>query len=62
LTESARRALFFARYEISQQGGISIEPGHLLLGLAREPPRFVASVLALSGQTMQVLLTSRIHP
>ena len=54
-TESARRALFFARYEVSQQGGISIEPEHLLLGLAREPPRVVASLLALSGKTMPAL-------
>jgi PhnB protein len=35
-TEPARRALFFARYEASQLGSISIEPEHLLLGLLRE--------------------------
>ena len=35
-TEAARRALFFARYEASQLGSISIEPEHLLLGLLRE--------------------------
>ena len=35
-TESARRTLFFARYEASQLGGISIETEHLLLGLLRE--------------------------
>jgi enamine deaminase RidA (YjgF/YER057c/UK114 family) len=32
-TEEARRALFFARYEASELGSISIEPEHLLLGL-----------------------------
>src|SRR6185436_10625240 len=35
-TESARRALFFARYESSQLGSLSIEPEHLLLGLIRD--------------------------
>src|SRR5881392_2323173 len=35
-TESARRSLFFARYEASQLGSISIEPEHLLLGLVRD--------------------------
>ena len=35
-TESARRSLFFARYESSQLGGVSIETEHLLLGLVRD--------------------------
>jgi tRNA-Thr(GGU) m(6)t(6)A37 methyltransferase TsaA len=35
-TEDARRTLFFARYEASQLGGLTIEPEHLLLGLIRE--------------------------
>jgi ATP-dependent Clp protease ATP-binding subunit ClpC len=35
-TESARRALFFARYEASQLGSLAIEAEHLLLGLVRE--------------------------
>ena len=34
--ESARRALFFARYEATQLGGLAIEMEHLLLGLTRE--------------------------
>jgi ATP-dependent Clp protease ATP-binding subunit ClpC len=34
-TESARRALFFARWEASQLGSLSIEAEHLLLGLLR---------------------------
>jgi ATP-dependent Clp protease ATP-binding subunit ClpC len=37
-TESARRALFFARYEVTERGGHSIETEHLLLGLIRRPP------------------------
>jgi ATP-dependent Clp protease ATP-binding subunit ClpC len=34
-TESARRALFYSRYEASELGGRSIETEHLLLGLLR---------------------------
>lgn len=35
-TERARRTLFYARYEASQFGSLSIQPEHLLLGLIRE--------------------------
>jgi ATP-dependent Clp protease ATP-binding subunit ClpC len=35
-TESARRTLFFARYETSLMGAMAIETEHLLLGLLRE--------------------------
>jgi haloalkane dehalogenase len=35
-TEKARRVIFFARYEASQFGSVSIEPEHILLGLLRE--------------------------
>ena len=35
-TEKARRAIFFARYETSQFGGLYIEAEYLLLGLLRE--------------------------
>ena len=35
-TERARRILFFARYEASQFGSLSIQNEHLLLGLIRE--------------------------
>jgi ATP-dependent Clp protease ATP-binding subunit ClpC len=47
-TESARRVLFFARYEVSQLGATSIEPEHVLLGLIRENKGIVARILALS--------------
>jgi len=40
-TEKARRAIFFARYEVSQLGATSIEPEHLLLGLLREEKALV---------------------
>src|SRR5713226_7322457 len=35
-TETARRVIFFARYEASQFGSAYIESEHLLLGLLRE--------------------------
>src|SRR5215813_2412807 len=35
-TESARRVIFFARYEVSQSGGTTTESEHLLLGILRE--------------------------
>lgn len=37
-SERARRALFFARYEASELGGVTIEPEHLVLGVLREAP------------------------
>ncbi len=48
-TESARRALFFARYEVSQLGATAIEPEHLLLGIVREPVGPVAAILSSAG-------------
>ena len=44
-TETARRVLFFARYEASQTGSDSIEPGHLLLGLMREDKNIASGAL-----------------
>lgn len=40
-TESARRALFFARYEVAQVGGLTILPEHLLLGILRAEPQAI---------------------
>jgi ATP-dependent Clp protease ATP-binding subunit ClpC len=34
-TESARRALFFARFEVSELGGVAIGAEHILLGILR---------------------------
>jgi ATP-dependent Clp protease ATP-binding subunit ClpC len=45
-TESARRALFFARYELSERGGRVIDTPHLLLGLTRESRWPLEAVLA----------------
>jgi ATP-dependent Clp protease ATP-binding subunit ClpC len=45
-TESARRTLFFARYETSMTGGTAIETEHLLLGLLRETKGISARLLS----------------
>jgi len=45
-TESARRALYFARYEVSQFGATQIGSEHLLLGLIRETEGLVGGLLA----------------
>lgn len=37
-TERARRVIFFARYEASQFGSVTIESEHMLLGILREDP------------------------
>jgi ATP-dependent Clp protease ATP-binding subunit ClpC len=44
--ESARRVLFFARFEASQVGRMSIETEHLLLGLLREGKGLTARLLS----------------
>jgi uncharacterized protein (TIGR02246 family) len=50
-TEKARRAIFFARYEASQYGNMTIETEHLLLGLFREDLAFARKFLGEKGGT-----------
>ena len=45
-TEPARRVLFFARYEASELGSVSIETQHLLLGLLRDGRRSASRLLS----------------
>jgi ATP-dependent Clp protease ATP-binding subunit ClpC len=45
-TESARRALFFARYEVGRLGATAIGAEHLLLGLMHEPKGVLSRILA----------------
>jgi ATP-dependent Clp protease ATP-binding subunit ClpC len=52
-TESARRVLFFARYEASALGGSTIETDHILLGLTREAKGIVCEVFALSHVSLK---------
>ena len=54
-TERARRVLFFARYEASQLGSVSIETEHLLLGLIREGKGLMSRVLARSNVSAETL-------
>ena len=54
-TERARRALFFARYEATQLGSISMEPGHLLLGLIREPKGVMGLIFTRSGLSFELI-------
>lgn len=56
-TESARRALFFARYAVSRLGADQIEPEHLLLGLMRVQWT-TADTDVLSATTAATLLKS----
>jgi ATP-dependent Clp protease ATP-binding subunit ClpC len=60
-TESARRTLFFSRYEASQFGNLSIEPEHLLLGLVREGKGVVRKIFVApaSLETIRVALERR---
>src|SRR5688572_19855923 len=52
-TERARRVLFFARYEASQLGSISIETEHLLLGLLREDKGLTSRIFARSHLSLE---------
>ena len=45
-TESARRALFFARFEVTTIGGRTIESEHLLLGLIRTATPLVTQIFS----------------
>jgi len=54
-TEQARRALFFARFEVSQLGGTAIEPEHILLGLLRERKGLVARMFEQRGVSAAAL-------
>jgi len=53
-TDSARRAIFFARFEAGEYGAKDIDGEHLLLGVAREIPDF-AKVYGLNSGTYDEL-------
>ena len=52
-TERARRVLFFARYEASQLGALTIETEHLLLGLIREGKGLTSRIFARSHLSLE---------
>jgi enamine deaminase RidA (YjgF/YER057c/UK114 family) len=51
-TERARRTLFFARYESSQLGSLSILPEHMLLGLVREGKGPISRICSAAGLSL----------
>lgn len=53
--ESARRALFFARYEASQIGTLEITPEHLLFGLIREGKGLFRRIFDDAGISLEAL-------
>jgi ATP-dependent Clp protease ATP-binding subunit ClpC len=53
--EPASRALFFARYAVSQLGATSIEPEHLLLGLIRENEGMAPRILSDSHISLETV-------
>ena len=60
-TERARRVIFFARYEASQFGSMTIETEHLLLGLLREDRNIISRFLhhPSSPDNVRALIESR---
>jgi Clp amino terminal domain, pathogenicity island component/NTF2 fold immunity protein len=64
-TERARRAIFFARYEASQFGSVTIETEHLLLGLIREDKiltnRFLRNHSSIESIRQQIETRTAIH-
>ena len=52
-TERARRVLFFARYEASQLGSLSIDTEHFLLGLIRESKGLTSRIFAQSQVSLE---------
>ena len=52
-TGEARRVLFFARYEASQLGSLSIEADHLLLVLIRESKGIISRVFARGRRSLE---------
>jgi ATP-dependent Clp protease ATP-binding subunit ClpA len=52
-TERARRVLFFARYEASQMGAMSIDTEHLLLGVVREGKGLTGRLFSRAGLSLE---------
>jgi len=56
-TEKARRVIFFARYEASQDGDLHIRCAHLLAGIEREAPSLLREA-GLNGEQVQTIRNS----
>jgi hypothetical protein len=44
-TAKAREAVFYSRYEAREDGSPYAQPAHLLLGICRDNPHFMARIL-----------------
>jgi ATP-dependent Clp protease ATP-binding subunit ClpC len=60
-TEKARRAIFFARCEVSQLGGLAIGPEHLLLGLLRADQSLIPRLLGERDEPVRQAIRQRIE-
>lgn len=60
-TEKTRRAIFFARYEVSQLGGHAIGPEHLLLGLLREDQSLIPRLLGERDEPVRQAIRQRVE-
>jgi hypothetical protein len=54
-TESARRVLFFARWEVSEAGSSEVGPEHILLGLIQQPEGLVVRIFAASHVSLETI-------
>jgi len=57
-TESAKRVIFFGRYEASQYGSSEIKTEHLLLGLFRGDRRLTRKILGSGGPIKRFISSS----
>ena len=58
-SDSARRSLFFSRYAVTQLGGITIEPEHIVLGVLQAKPQAILSFVR--GAEAVEALRERLH-
>jgi ATP-dependent Clp protease ATP-binding subunit ClpC len=54
-TEGARRVLFFARYEASERGAMTIETEHLLVGITRDSSGLATQTFAALNVSLEDL-------
>jgi ATP-dependent Clp protease ATP-binding subunit ClpC len=57
-SESARRCLFFARFEASEVGDRTIAPEHILFGILRQPRGCVAEILSTPPASIGAIRTA----
>jgi hypothetical protein len=58
--ESARRALFFARYAVTRLGGATIEPEHLVLGVLQDSPHVVTRFALATADALRMRIEAKV--